>query len=230
MQKLQQLCGDKIPALVMFDLDGTLVDSVPDIASAINRLLADLSLSTVDESVVRSWVGNGAEKLVERALRHRAYVSDCANDDNGLSESLARFKTHYAQCCAVNTVLYDGVLECLQALHKQQVPMAIVTNKPREFVPPILSLLGIEHFFSAVLGGDDLPQRKPAPEPLLSCASQLDCAIKASLMVGDSYNDVEAARRAGIPIVAVNYGYNHGRPIVDEQPDMIVSSLAELIE
>lgn len=225
MHKLQQLCGKQMPALVMFDLDGTLIDSVPDIAFATNGMLADLALPTVDESTVRSWVGNGAAKLVERALQHSGYASD----SHSVEKNLTRFKVHYKQHCAVNTVLYDGVLECLRALNEHKIPMAIVTNKPREFVPPILSLFEIEHFFSAILGGDDLPQRKPDPEPLLHCASQLGCAINASLMVGDSYNDVEAARRAGIPVVAVNYGYNHGRPIEDERPDMIVSSLAELI-
>lgn len=223
MFMLKQLCGGELPALVMFDLDGTLIDSVPDLTSATNAMLLDLSLPIVDQSAVRSWVGNGAAKLVERALRHSHYI-DVAD-----SRALACFKMHYGQYCAIDTVLYDGVFECLQALHDSGITMAIVTNKPREFVPPILSLLKIDHFFSAIVGGDDLPQRKPFPEPLLHCASQLGCAIHASLMVGDSMHDVEAARRAGIPIAAVNYGYNHGRPIEDEQPDAVVSSLVELI-
>lgn len=221
-----QLFNGRMPKMVMFDLDGTLVDSVPDIAVAVNGMLVDLQKPQVDELLVRTWVGNGAAKLVERALIN----ADCPVDPEFHSCQLNSFKAHYAQHCSVNTRLYDGVLPFLQALEASNVEMTVVTNKPREFVPDILRSLNIEGYFSHIVGGDDLPQRKPAPQPLLHCMSLCGCSQSDDiLMVGDSSNDIEAAKNAGIPVVAVNYGYNQGRPVEEDQPNLVVSSLAELI-
>jgi phosphoglycolate phosphatase len=212
--------------MVMFDLDGTLVDSVPDLAFAINAMLQDAGALPVKESQVRQWVGNGAVKLVERALIH----ADLSIAPINVETSLVLFKQYYQQHCAVGTCLYDGVIRCLQALHERNIVMTIVTNKPREFVPAILASLGIAHFFTLIIGGDDLAERKPSPLPLLHCIKQMQCAIETVMMVGDSKNDIDAARQAGIPVVAVNYGYNHGRPIALENPDKVLSSLHELVQ
>lgn len=222
---IDRLLGGQPPALVMFDLDGTLVDSVPDLAFAINAMLQDLDVSVVAEEKVRQWVGNGAAKLVERALVH----ADLSVEAN-LETSLHLFKQHYQQHCAVDTRLYDGVLTCLEALEQRNVAMAIVTNKPREFVPAILAALEISHFFTIIIGGDDFPERKPSPMPLLHCMQQAQCVTGRVIMVGDSKNDIDAAKQAGIPVVAVNYGYNHGRPIALEHPDTVLSSLVELVK
>lgn len=222
---LQDINSGEMPRLVMFDLDGTLVDSVPDLAHAVNALLVDMDSQQVPESQVRQWVGNGARKLVERALQHAGLHSE---DD--LEKGIHLFKSHYRKFCDVDTCLYDGVLPCLQFLQQQGVSMAIVTNKPREFVPAILTSLSIDGFFDYVIGGDDFPERKPSPMPLLACMEQFSCLPSQTVMVGDSLNDIEAARRAGIPVVAVDYGYNHGKPIEEDEPDVVLSSLIRLCE
>lgn len=220
---LQEINQGVIPQLVMFDLDGTLVDSVPDLAYAVNGLLADVSAKPVAEEQVRQWVGNGARKLVERALGHVGFYRE-----EDINQGLDRFKAHYREHCAVDTRLYEGTLACLHSLRDQGISMGIVTNKPREFVPPILKSLCIDEFFGIIVGGDDLPERKPSPAPLLSCVEQYGCKPAQAVMVGDSRNDIEAARRAGIAVAAVDYGYNHGNPIEDEQPDVVVSTLTML--
>ena len=224
MSLIEQLMNSHYPELVMFDLDGSLVDSVPDLAFAVDAVLLANNKPAAGESLVRQWVGNGAQVLIERALAHARLP--CSKTD--VDSALSLFKIHYHQHCAVHTRLYDGVLPCLEHLSGKGVTMAIVTNKPREFVPAILSALSIEHFFSGIVGGDDLPRRKPAPDPLEYCLNSLKAEVSNSLMVGDSCHDIQAARRAGVPVVAVNYGYNHGRDISEESPDAVVSSLSEL--
>ncbi len=221
---LECLFDGRLPELVMFDLDGTLVDSVPDLTFAIQSMLLELSLGSADEQQVRGWVGNGAQKLVKRALNN-AGVDDAEQVEAGL----VLIKKHYQQHCSVDTRLYEGVTACLEAFHARGINMTVVTNKPREFVPAILNSLEIAHFFSQVIGGDDLAQRKPSPLPLLHCIERAGCQKTRALMVGDSKNDIQAARAAGIPVVAVNYGYNHGRPIDLEAPDYVLSSLTELL-
>lgn len=209
------------PQLVIFDLDGTLVDSVPDLAAAIDKTLSDLGYPIAGEDKVRCWVGNGAAMLVKRALGDAGIRSD----EKTLEATLRTFKLHYGAGSSSRTRLYAGVLPCLESLARQQVTMAIVTNKPREFVPAILSALSIDHFFSLIIGGDDLPERKPSPLPLEYCMKQFGFSAAETVMVGDSIHDIAAAKTAGIPIIAVDYGYNHGNPIDEAEPDLVVSSL-----
>ncbi len=209
----------------MFDLDGTLVDSVPDLTVALNHMLEEVPLASVTENQVRAWVGNGAVRLVERALTHCEKVTDA----DVLPSFVDRFKYYYGQHAAVKTRLYSGVLPLLQYLRDHQIPMAIVTNKPREFVPAILSSLFVDHFFSHIIGGNDFARCKPAPDQLLACLEKFQCDPQYAMMIGDSRNDIQAARQAKVPVVAVDYGYNHGQPIVAEKPDRVVSALTELI-
>ncbi|MGH1439195.1 MAG: phosphoglycolate phosphatase [Cellvibrionaceae bacterium] len=227
------------PQLVIFDLDGTLIDSVPDLALAIDRTLSELGLPTAGESLVREWVGNGAAKLVERALRFampletmslEASSSEASelNVEAMHAKALGIFFEQYHDCNAQRTVLYPGTLDALLELKTRNITMAIVTNKPKEFVPPILSALNIAHYFDFVLGGDELDNKKPHPQPLLYCMSELGFEASQTLMVGDSRNDIESARAADVLVAAVNYGYNHGRPIEDENPDYVLSDLREL--
>lgn len=186
--------------VVLFDLDGTLVDSASDIAAAVNRLLAELGHAQVDEATVRSWIGDGARQLITSALRH-------AGDLQDIDAVMPRFMRHYADCLLLDPQLYPGVVPTLQALRARGVRLAVCTNKPAQFVPPLLEALEIDGFFDAVLGAGDLPERKPHPLPLLHLAEGFGVDITRCLMVGDSAADAGAAIAAGAPLVLVGYGY-----------------------
>jgi phosphoglycolate phosphatase len=210
--------------LLIFDLDGTLIDSVPDLALAVDQMLGSLSLPLAGEARVRAWVGNGAAKLVERALIYAE-----ADTSTLMPDALATFLTCYQQSCSNHTVLYPHVQETLKALKHQGITMALVTNKPKRFVPPILEKLEIDAYFSLVLGGDDLPNKKPDPEPLLHCMDELGFSRDESMMVGDSRNDIQAARNANILVAAVDYGYNQQQPVEKEQPDVVLSNINQVL-
>lgn len=226
---LQQLVGDH-PAMVAFDLDGTLVDSVPDIALAVDKMRQDMGMPPAGEQAVRHWVGNGAELLVKRALADSLETEAVAAiTPQQMAQAFPIFKQHYQQTNGQTTQLYPGVLDCLQGLKDLKVSMAVVTNKPKVFTDPLLGALGIDHFFVRVIGGDCLPEKKPSPLALNHLAREFDCAPTASLMVGDSKHDVGAGRAAGYKVLCVSYGYNHGEPISASQPDAIVDNLAQLV-
>ena len=195
--------------LVAFDLDGTLIDSVPDLALAVDAALADLDLPAAGEARVRDWVGNGSLVLMERA--HSAFLA------------------HYGRDPGAHTRLYPGVRECLDALRERGLPLALVTNKPHAFIAPLLEGLGLYEHFALCLGGDSLPEKKPHPAPLLHLASHFALAPSRCLMVGDSRHDIAAGRAAGFRTLAVPYGYNHGEPVQASAPDGVVESLAELV-
>ncbi|VXC93151.1 phosphoglycolate phosphatase [Pseudomonas sp. 8Z] len=226
MKPLRVLCGGELPRLVMFDLDGTLIDSVPDLAEAIDRMLVELGRTPAGVEKVRDWVGNGARVLVRRALA--GGLDHSAVGEAETEEALARFLDIYADCHHL-TALYPGVHELLEALSTAAVELAVVTNKPERFVAPLLEQVGLGGYFRWIIGGDTLPQQKPDPAALLQVMRLADVTPAQSLFVGDSRNDVLAARAAGVPCVAVSYGYNHGRPIAEEEPQLLVDSLAELL-
>ncbi|HCK80738.1 MAG TPA: phosphoglycolate phosphatase [Candidatus Competibacter sp.] len=210
---------------LLFDLDGTLVDSVPDLAAAVNIMRDQLGLPAREESQVRDWVGNGVDNLI-----HRALTDEMAGraDPALFARAKPLYKAAYAEHLSTRSALYPGVREGLAQLHATGFPMACVTNKPVEFARPLLGHLGIGHLFSAVVGGECVAHPKPAPDALLLCASRLGAPINRSLMVGDSLNDVGAARHAGCPVVCVPYGYNHGRDIREARPDAVIDSIADL--
>ncbi|MDG4596242.1 MAG: phosphoglycolate phosphatase [Candidatus Contendobacter sp.] len=215
---------ENITAL-FFDLDGTLVDSVPDLTAAVNAMLRQLSLPAREEAQVRTWVGNGMNNLI-----HRALTNDMAGraEPELFTRARSLYKTAYAAHISVHSSLYPGVIEGLAELRAAGWPMACVTNKPAEFALPLLDRLGIGGFFTTVVGGECAPNPKPAPDALLLCAERLGVPIRQGLMVGDSLNDVGAARNAGCPVVCVPYGYNHGYDIHDAQPDAVIASIADL--
>ena len=186
--------------VVFFDLDGTLVDSASDIAASINRLLAELGHAVVSEATVRSWIGDGVRRLVGQALHH-------AGDTRDVETVMPRFMQHYQDCLLLDPRLYPGVEATLQALQVQGVRMAVCTNKPSPFVPPLLDAMGITGYFEAVLGAGELPERKPDPAPLRHLATRFGVPVDACLMVGDSSADAGAAIAAGTPLVLVSYGY-----------------------
>jgi phosphoglycolate phosphatase len=212
--------------VIFFDLDGTLVDSVPDLTAALNVMLQQLNLPERQEAQVRTWVGNGMDNLIRRAL---IGDMDGSRADPALfARAKPLYKAAYAEHISVYSALYPGAREGLAELHAARVPMACVTNKPAEFARPLLDRLGISEFFATVVGGECTPHPKPAPDALLLCAERLDVSITQGLMVGDSLNDVGAARNAGCPVVCVPYGYNHGYDIRDAQPDAVIDSIADL--
>ncbi|AQZ32161.1 phosphoglycolate phosphatase [Pseudomonas sp. LPH1] len=226
MKPLRALCGGELPRLVMFDLDGTLIDSVPDLAAAVNRMLVELGRPAAGVENVRDWVGNGARVLVRRALA--GGLDHAAVGEVETEEALARFLDIYADCHNL-TALYPGVHELLEALSTAAVELAVVTNKPERFVAPLLEQVGLGGYFRWIIGGDTLPQQKPDPAALLQVMRLAGVEAAQSLFVGDSRNDVLAARAAAVPCIAVSYGYNHGRPIAEERPSLVVDSLAELL-
>lgn len=215
------------PRLVMFDLDGTLVDSAADIAVALNRALADVELPAVTEAQVRLWVGRGASRLVHCALEHQQQAAD---DFEQLHERLlARFMARYQEDVSSRSTLYPGVRELLEACRAQGIALACVTNKPYAPARDLLAALDILTLFDLLLGGDSLPHKKPHPGAILHCLRHFDMAPEAALMVGDSRNDVEAAQAAGVRVVALPWGYNHGEPIEASRPDWLLESLSELL-
>lgn len=186
--------------LVLFDLDGTLVDSALDIAEAVDRMRVELGLQPVGEARVRGWIGDGVRVLLQRALADAGQASD-------LDALMPRFMVHYEACLLLHARVYPGVRETLDALAARGVAMALCTNKPARFVPPLLDAMGLAHHFEAMVGGDSLPERKPSPLPLLHLAAHFGQAPADCLMVGDSGADAEAAHAAGMPLVLVRYGY-----------------------
>ncbi len=190
-------------SLVVFDLDGTLVDSASDIAEAVNRTLADWSLPRVDESVIRGWIGDGARALVASAFAHAGKPID-------LDEVMPGFMVHYADCLLLYPAVYPGVVETLQALRDGGVAVAICTNKPERFVRPLLDALGLGRYFECIVGGDTLPERKPSAVPLLHVVNHFGLQPAQCLMVGDSATDLRTAAAANMPMALVTYGYLRG--------------------
>ncbi|WP_188793242.1 phosphoglycolate phosphatase [Dyella nitratireducens] len=209
---------------IIFDLDGTLVDTVPDLAVAVDRTLADLGHAPAGEVRVRDWLGNGASKLVERALRF------AGEDVTHVHErALALFMRHFGDEFTRQSRLFHGVVEALPALVVQGCRLAICSNRPSHLIKPLLDHLQIGRFFSVWVGGDDLSVKKPDPAPLWHTAKKLALMPNDCLVVGDSINDVEAARSAGMAVAAVHYGYNYGRDIRTSHPDLVIGSIFELV-
>jgi phosphoglycolate phosphatase len=222
---LRELFQGELPRLVMFDLDGTLLDSVPDLAAAIDKTLLLLGQPAAGVASVRDWVGNGARVLVRRALAgdlNHEHV-----DEAYAQQALELFMQYYGEGHSLTTV-YPGVRSILDWLRKQQVELAIVTNKPERFVAPLLDEKGLGGYFRWIIGGDTLPQQKPDPAALLHVMQLAKVGAAQALFVGDSRNDVLAAKAAGVICVALSYGYNHGRPIADEGPARVLDNLSEL--
>ena len=209
--------------LLIFDLDGTLIDSVPDLANSVNYTLKRLNRSTFPEDVIRRWVGNGAEKLLIRALS--GGKEEWEKDE--VEKALKIFKKHYKNNVCINTKLYDGVKKTLEKLAFKK---AIVTNKPYEFIEPILDKLGIKKHFDLWIGGESLDEKKPSPKPLLFICEKLGFSPENSVMIGDSKNDILAGKNAGIKTIALTYGYNYGEDIKKFNPDIVIDKFEKLLE
>ncbi|MCP8689125.1 phosphoglycolate phosphatase [Marinobacterium sedimentorum] len=226
---MRSLFAGQDPALVLFDLDGTLVDSVPDLAVAVDRMLAALELEPAGVARVRDWVGNGAPTLVRRALHGQLEISDARLPEGRFDKAYGLFLQFYGESTAALSALYPGVLECLNGLQARGIRLGVATNKPMRFTGEMLQGLGIDGYFDVVIGGDSLPTCKPDPAMLISAIEQCGATPATTLMVGDSSNDVLAGRAAGCKVAAVPYGYNHGEPIAASAPDLIVARLDALL-
>lgn len=237
MDKLQNIRG------VAFDLDGTLVDSAPGLTAAVDNALYALELPMAGEERVVTWIGNGADVLIQRALtwarQERASLRAAQgkpsvdHDDIPQAEQQAilrkLFDRYYGEVAEEGSFLFPAVADTLGALHAKGLPLALVTNKPTPFVAPILASLDIAKYFTVVIGGDDVKNKKPHPEPLLLVAEKLGLAPGELLFVGDSRNDIQAAKAAGCSSIGLTYGYNYGEPISLSEPDYIFDQFNELL-
>ncbi len=206
---------------VLFDLDGTLLDTIPDLASACNSMRVDLGLPELPVETIATFVGKGSENLVKRAL------TDLPNPPENQSQALESFYYHYHLCNGRHSRLYPGVLEGLDDFQSQGVRLAVVTNKPEQFARPLLEKTGLAHYFELIVGGDTCPRKKPDPMPFLHACEQMQIDPAQTLVVGDSVNDAQAARAAGIPVLLVPYGYNEGLDVQSLDSDGIVASIAD---
>jgi phosphoglycolate phosphatase len=215
------------PAMVLIDVDGTLVDSVPDLAYCVDEMMKQLDMPTHGEAKVRNWVGNGVERLVRRALIGKL---EGEPDEALYDRAYPVFLELYSENTSKRSCLYPGVKEGLEYLKGEGYKMGCVTNKAAQFTQPLLKDLGVSDYFSIIISGDTLPEKKPDPMPLLHAAKFFNVTPEQALMIGDSISDVKAARAAGFHIVCMTYGYNHGVDIRDANPDGVMDSMAELPE
>ncbi len=206
--------------LVLFDLDGTLIDSAGGIAEAVNRTLRELGHAREDPGIIRGWIGDGARLLLHRALAHAG--ADLP-DGPGFDAAYAVLMRHYGDSLPLQAVAYPGAGEALRGLRARGVRTALCTNKPERFIAPLLDALGWQVLFDAIVGGDTLPERKPSPAPLRHLAERFGMAPADCLMVGDSRTDADAALAAGMPLALVDYGYRRdfdlrtaGADVVDD--------------
>ena len=213
------------PEMVLIDVDGTLVDSVPDLAYCVDAMMSELGMPRRGEKRVRHWVGNGVERLVKRALVNQL---DGEPDETLYARALPVFEALYRDNTSKRSCLYPGVQEALDFLQTTGVRLGCVTNKASQFTLPLLKNLGVDDYFEIVICGDMVERKKPDPQSLLMAAEQLQTEPRASMMIGDSMSDVNAARAAGFQIVCMSYGYNHGEDIRDYDPDAVVDSMTEI--
>lgn len=217
------------PQAIIFDLDGTLVDSVPDLCRALNEALSDLCNELaqtplqVNTEQVRLWVGNGSHKLIERALQNLGVTLEY------IDRLHSYFLIRYEDCVCEESYLYPGVLELLKACQQKKLPMALVTNKPIAFVPALLNKLGISEFFEILLGGDSLSEKKPSALPLLHAAQHLKIEPSKCLMVGDSAADRASAKKAAVPCVLLQQGYNQGKDLTQLHPEWLLEDIQSLL-
>lgn len=209
---------------VTIDLDGTLADSIPDLAAGTNMMLRELGRPELPLEQITTFVGKGIPRLVERAL---AGTIDGTATEAEMARALPVFERHYASVNGRYSVLYPGVKEGLEAMRAMTLPLACVTNKSGRFTLPLLEQLGIAGFFEQIIGGDALPQKKPHPAQLLHACKGFGIKPAEMLMIGDSVNDAQAARAAGCPVFCVPYGYNEGQDVRKLDVDAIVPSLIE---
>jgi len=213
------------PQMILIDVDGTLVDSVPDLAFCVDEMMKALNLPVHGADKVRNWVGNGVERLVRRSLIGQL---DGEPDEALFEKAYPIFLDLYEKNTSARSFLYPGVREGLDYLKASGYALGCVTNKAEQFTIALLKDLGVHDDFKIIICGDTLEKKKPDPMPLLHAAQFFKTPPEQALMIGDSMSDVKAARAAGFHIVCMSYGYNHGLDIRDFNPDAVIDSMAEL--
>ena len=209
----------------LFDLDGTLVDSVPDIDQALNHALATADLPPVVESLTRHWIGHGSRTLIQQALQHHQQSADTT----AIDQLIGPFLSHYKANIAVHSKIYPQVRETLSTLQQAGSKLAVVTNKLTELSEPLLKDIGLYDFFDLIVCGDTTAQPKPAADPIVLCLEHFDLTPPQVLMVGDSETDVLAAKAAKVDVACVRDGYNHGVDVTTLDPDFVIASFNELL-
>ncbi|MBG80753.1 MAG: phosphoglycolate phosphatase [Phycisphaerae bacterium] len=216
----------KLPDVVLFDLDGTLIDSVPDLTTALNRMLEQLDMNPVRQSDVHNWVGDGSRVLVHRAMTGRI---DGRVDEKTASKAYVIFQDHYADCCLVDTRIFDHAEELIKTLRERGTKTAIVTNKPERHAVRLMKAWSDRLPMDVVLGEVEGRPRKPDPAMLLEASRR--CGAATTWMVGDSEVDGQAARAMGAEFIGVRLGYNHGRDIAEmvPTPDHVFDELGSFL-
>jgi phosphoglycolate phosphatase len=204
------------------DLDGTMVDTVGDFEVALALALADLGWPPVGREFITRTVGKGSEHLLTRTLAEVGAPADL------YEQAWARYQHHYQRINGQHSAVFPGVVEGLRSLRARGWKLACLTNKPTAFARPLLHDKGLSEFFDFAFGGDAFERKKPDPLPLLKTCEALGTAPARTLMVGDSSNDAQAARAAGMAVVLVSYGYNHGEPVAAAGADAVVDRIDEI--
>lgn len=210
----------------LLDLDGTLLDTAPDLAAAVNATLTDLGLHALPVSTVRDFIGSGIQRLVERSLQATGLALPCVH----LERALRSFGAHYRRLNGTSSAPFPGVLAGLERLRGSGLRLACVTNKAAAFTTPLLEKSALARFFDAVVTADQVGARKPHPEPFLFACRQLQIEPTAATVIGDSANDSEAARAAGCRVFLVSYGYSEGCDVRTLNADAVVASFTEAAE
>lgn len=216
----------KAKELIIFDFDGTLINSIPDLATAVNNMLTHYNLPDIEIDRIASFVGNGASMLVKRALSLAMQGKEPTEDL--FAEAFAFYLSAYKAVSCEKTFTYPGVVETLHYLDNKGYKMAICTNKPFDYIEPILDFLSIKPFFQRWIGEDSLPEKKPHAAPLLFLAKEMNTPLEKCVVVGDSKNDILAAHNAGMDSVGVTYGYNYDENIADYKPSIVLDHFSDL--
>ena len=213
--------------LIAFDLDGTLIDSAPDLVEAVNFALTKLDKPTHSQATIQQWIGNGADVLVKRALLNNWHVGEIPDD---FEMAFELFKTYYAEHDWVHSRLYNGVLETLQTLKNADFKLACITNKTERFTNPLMETAGLAPYFDFIASGDTFAEMKPNPLPLLETAKLLNVAPENAWMIGDSINDISAGKNAGFKTIAVSYGYAGQHSMADLNADYTVNTMLNCVD
>ena len=208
---------------VVIDLDGTLLDTAPDLAEAANRMLAELHLPLIEETTLKTYIGNGVARLIKRVLTRDM---DAEPDAALFAKARPIYEKHYAAVVSLNSHPYPGVIIGLDALKRAGYRLACITNKAEKFTVPLLKDTGLHDYFELILAGDTLPKKKPDPMPLLHACEKFGVRPDEMLLIGDSLNDTQAARAAGCHVFCVPYGYNRGQDVSALDLDAVVDTLA----
>lgn len=213
--------------MVMIDLDGTLIDSAPDLAASANRMLEALGMATYEKAQVAQWIGNGVSRLVKRALTGEMNAEP---DAELYKRGYAIFLEAYAELVSDQSRPYPGVVAGLEKLQAAGFQLACITNKAEAFTVPLLKDLDLHKYFKLIISGDTLAKKKPDPLPLLHACEHFGITPDHGVLIGDSINDTQAARNAGMPVILVPYGYNRGQDVRELEPEAVIPSLEQATE